>query len=104
MVRLELSLAEAYQLQQWMTDTLHHQPAAEVVTSLLLTLLPKLTEVADNATQRHQCPICQQWFVQENSGRAGQYCGAACKQKAGALWARRRRLNARKQFEPSPKR
>lgn len=100
MVRLELTLAEAQQLHQWVTDILHHPPAQESVAPFLQRLLPKLAAALDNATQRHQCPVCQHWFTHENSGRSGRYCGAACKQKA----YRQRRLDARKQFRPALKR
>ena len=98
MVRLELTLAEAHQLQHWLTDT--RQSVQESVPSLRLpTLLPKLAEALENATQRRQCPVCLQWFTQEQSGRTGRYCGTACKQKA----YRQRRLERRKSFRP-PKR
>ncbi|NJN81802.1 MAG: hypothetical protein HC802_05615 [Caldilineaceae bacterium] len=88
MVRLELTLAEARQLQHWLTNT--HPSGLESVSRLPT----KLAAALDDATQRHLCPVCQQGFTQEHSGRTGRYCSAACKQKA----YRRRQLERRKAF------
>jgi predicted nucleic acid-binding Zn ribbon protein len=94
MVRLELTLAEARQLQHWLTDTHPSVPES-------LNCLPtKLAEALNNATQRRHCPVCQQGFRQEQRGRTGRYCSAACKQKA----YRRRQLERRKAFvRPKPR-
>ena len=90
MVQLELTLAEAHQLQHWLTEV--HLSGQE---SARLDRLPtKLAKALDDATQLRQCPVCQQWFTQEHSGRTGRYCSAACKQKA----YRRRQLERRKTF------
>jgi hypothetical protein len=93
MVRLDLTLAEAHQLHHWLTAA-QSSEQGNVPAWFLATLLPKLAEALVNATKRRQCPICQQWFTQEQRGRTGRYCGAACKQKA----YRRRRLERQKAF------
>jgi hypothetical protein len=92
MVRLELTLAEARQLQHWLTDV--HPPLQE--NPCLKHVPTKLAEALGDATQRHQCPVCQQWFTRALSGRTGRYCSVACKQKA----YRQRQLDSRKQFGP----
>lgn len=93
MVRLELTLAEARQLQHWLTQG--HPPLQE--SACLDRVSTILAEALAEAIQRHQCPVCQQWFTRVLSGRTGRYCSAACKQKA----YRQRRLDSRKQFGPS---
>ena len=100
MVRLELTLAEAQHLHHWLMDTLDRSSAQPGAITCLQTVGAKLAAAVNDATQRQQCPVCQHWFTQENKGRNGRYCGAACKQKA----YRQRRLDARKQFRPSAKR
>jgi NAD-dependent DNA ligase len=90
MLRLELTLAEARQIQHWLTDA--HQSVPESMHYLSI----KLAEVLDNATQPHLCPVCQEEFVQAQRKSTGRYCSAACKQKA----YRQRRLSSRKQFGP----
>jgi hypothetical protein len=90
MIRLALTLAEARQLQHWLTDAQLSVP--ESVSRLSI----KLAEVLDNATQPHLCPVCQQQFAQAQRKQTSRYCSAACKQKA----YRRRRLDSRKQFGP----
>lgn len=90
MIQLTLTLAEAHQLQHWLTDAQLSVP--ESVRRLSI----KLTEALDNATHPRHCPVCQQPFAQELSKPTGRYCSAACKQKA----YRRRRLDSRKQFGP----
>lgn len=96
MVRLELTLTEAQHLHRWLTTPA--QPPGAVDTSALgQTVGAKLATAIATATQRRQCPSCQQWFTQEHSGRLGCYCSAACKQKA----YRQRTLARRKQFGPT---
>lgn len=92
MVRLELTLAEARQLQHWLSEV----PLSVQERAGLDRLPTILTEAVDDAIQRRQCPVCQQWFTRVLRGRTGRYCSAACKQKA----YRRRRLESRKQFGP----
>ncbi len=46
------------------------------------TLLAKLDARRQEATSQRTCPVCGNAFTQLESGRSGQYCSAACKQKA----------------------
>ena len=100
MIRLELTIAETQQLKQWLTDTRADQPAQAGGADIRQTLLTKLMAAADEATRPLCCLVCRQGFTQENPGRTGQYCSAACKQKA----YRQRRQAARKHFGPPRKR
>ena len=100
MVRLELTLAETYLLQQSLTDCLSDRSAQPAQREGLHTVLTKLTLAADQATRQLCCPVCLRAFTQEKTGRTGRYCSLACKQKA----YRQRRLTARKQFARPHKR
>ena len=89
---MELTLSEAQRLQQCVSDVLRTQADDE-----LQTIWTKLVEAEANATYEAHCPVCQSWFTQDKVGRTGQYCSAACKQKA----YRQRRSAWRKQFGPT---
>jgi hypothetical protein len=94
MIRLELTLKEAQRLHQCVSDALLTQGDAT-----LLAISTKLTAAEAQATQPTLCPVCHQWFSQDKTGRSGQYCSAACKQRA----YRQRRQAWRKQFRPTPR-
>ena len=100
MIRLELTLAETYLLQQWLTDSLSDRSAQPAQRAGLQAILSKLTLAADQATCQLHCPVCQHAFTQEKAGRTGRYCSVACKQKA----YRQRQLAAHKQFARPHKR
>ena len=100
MVRLELTLAETYLLQQWLTDSLSDRSAQPAQREGLQAILSQLTLAADQATCQLHCPVCLHAFTQEKAGRTGRYCSVACKQKA----YRERQLAARKQFARPHKR
>jgi hypothetical protein len=92
MIRLELTLTETERLRRYLADQLLTQ-----ADETLQTVWTKLVEAEAEATELSQCPVCQQWFYQDKTGRTGQYCSAACKQKA----YRQRRQAWRRQFRPA---
>lgn len=92
MIRLSLTAEQATQLHQLLVDVVHQgETHAQRQASQLLSLL---MDAQAMATTEQQCPVCQTWFTQARQGRTGQYCSAACKQKAyrqrKQAWARRR--------------
>lgn len=95
MIRVELTLDEVQRLQQCVADALLTQTQVE-----LQAIWAKLVEAEARTTHQTQCPVCQHWFIQNKTGRTGQYCSAACKQKA----YRQRRTAWSKQFGPSQQR
>lgn len=92
MLRLELTLTETERLRHCVADHLLTQ-----ADETLQAVWTKLVEAEAQATQLTQCPVCQNWFRQDKTGRSGHYCSAACKQKAyrqrGQAW--------RTQFRPT---
>lgn len=92
MIRLELSLPELQRLCHGVSDLLVTQADPE-----LAVVWTKLVAAEAKATHQTLCPVCQQWFYQDKTGRTGQYCSAACKQKA----YRQRRQAWRRQFRPA---
>lgn len=100
MIRFELTRAETDLLVTWLSQTLATSARQEEETPDRHALLTKLIAIQQLATSQAQCPTCRLPFVQHKEGRTGQYCSAACKQKAYRL----RRNNARKQFGPPRKR
>lgn len=92
MIRLELTLPQLQRLRNSVSDLLLTQADAE-----LAAVWSKLVDAEAMATHQTQCPVCQQWFFQDQTGRTGQYCSAACKQKA----YRQRRKAWRRQFRPT---
>lgn len=89
MVRLELTLAETYLLQQSLTDSLSDRSAQR---EGLQAILSQLTLAADQTTCLLHCPVCQHAFTHKKTGRTGRYCSLACKQKAShAVGAKRHR-------------
>jgi hypothetical protein len=99
-MRLELTLVELQQLQHCLRAELQRHPAQDDQCQTLQPLLTKLENAAMQASRPSECAVCHHWFSQDQDGRTGHYCSAACKQKA----YRQRQLAARKQFGPSPKR
>lgn len=95
MIRLELTHQEAQRLRQCLAALLLTQ-ADETVQAVV----SKLGAAEVQATQPTQCLVCRQWFGQDKTGRSGQYCSAACKQRAYRL---RKRQAWRKQFGPTPR-
>jgi hypothetical protein len=98
-IRLQLSLAEGYQLQQWLTQLLQTASVGDDLHLDLRRVLVALNEAAGQAVHLIQCPVCQEWFAKGARGRNAQYCGAACRQKAY-----RQRINARRRQIPPLKR
>ena len=78
MITLRLTLSELDLLRHLLSAKPHDETAA---------LLAKLEHVRREATRQRICPLCENTFTQLKSGRTGQYCSAACKQKA---WRQRR--------------
>lgn len=70
MVRLELTLTAAQHLHRWLT-TPSQPPGTEDAIALGQTVDAKLATAIATATQRCQCPSCQQWFTQEQAGSLG---------------------------------
>ena len=81
MIRLELTLSEAEQLQQWLS-TVGTAPTLHMDHAQSQAILERLTAAYDSARLEQPCPVCQRPFTQEKRGRTGQYCSSACKQKA----------------------
>ncbi len=81
MIRLELTLSEAEQLQQWLS-TMMVPPTTQVDNNQGQVILDKLVAACGKARLLQVCPVFQRPFTQELSGRTGQYCSNACKQKA----------------------
>jgi hypothetical protein len=94
MIRLELTRIETQRLRHCVADHL-----IALGDETLQAIWAKLTEAEAAASQPMQCPVCRRWFSQDKTGRTGQYCSAACKQRA----YRQRRQTWRKQFGPMPK-
>ena len=92
MIRLELTLPELERLRNEVSGLLVTQADPE-----LAAVWTKLVAAVAKATQQTQCPVCHKWFIQDKTGRMGQYCSAACKQKA----YRQRRQAWRRQFRPT---
>jgi hypothetical protein len=100
MIRLELTLKEAQQLCQCLSNILLTQADEHNLSEANETLQAvwsKLVEAEADATQPTQCLVCRNWFSQDKRGRNGHYCSAACKQKA----YRQRRQAWRRQFRPA---
>lgn len=94
MVPLNLTTEQATQLHQLLVDVVHKgDTQSQRQASQFLSLLADAQAMA--AIER-QCPICQQWFSQDRQGRTGQYCSAACRQKAY-----RQRRQARMRHRPT---
>ena len=58
----------------------------------IFNILHKLDLAQQHATRTLCCPVCQTAFTQLTTGRTGQYCSAACKQKAYRRNAWRRQI------------
>lgn len=91
MIRLNLTHQEADLLHRLLTDITPGQPS-----EVAATLLVKLQIAQEQATRTTRCPVCETIFPQSSAGRTGQYCSAACKQKAYRL----RRNAQRRRFGP----
>ena len=91
MIHLELTHQEADLLHHLLTDA---DPAQ--LADIAATVLVKLQAAQQQATRTTRCPVCDIMFTQTATGRTGQYCSAACKQKAYRL----RRNASRRQFGP----
>jgi hypothetical protein len=94
-MRLELTLHEADQLRRSLAHALEQQHSEEEQTALQ-QLDDKVAAAQAQAARQTPCPVCQQLFTQETSGRTGRYCSAACKQKA----YRQRRDQAKRRHVP----
>ena len=92
MIRLELTHQEADLLHHLLTDANLGQ-----LSEVAATVLVKLQAAQEQATRTTRCPVCETMFTQTSAGRTGQYCSAACKQKAYRL----RRDAWRRQFGPT---
>ena len=92
MIRLELTHQEADLLHHLLTDTSPGQ-----LSAVAATVLVKLQTAQEQATRMTRCPVCETIFPQTSAGRIGEYCSAACKQKAYRL----RRNAQRRQFGPA---
>lgn len=78
-LRLNLTLAEASELQRWLAEP---ATAAVLDAQIRAELLDRLDQARTQALRLQTCPVCQQTFAQGRRGRAASYCSAACKQKA----------------------
>jgi hypothetical protein len=98
-MRLELTLPETECLHHCLINALalHEADADE---HLLKSLLEKVIAAEAHSIRQSRCPVCQQLFTQETTGRTGIYCSSACKQKA----YRQRRDAWRRQTPPSASR
>lgn len=85
MIQLNLTLQEARLLRNSLND-LQQDPFPDDIQHIL----HKLDLAQESATSTRQCPVCRNSFTQFSCGRTGQYCSAACKQKA----YRQRRIDA----------
>lgn len=94
-MRLELTLQEATRLRACISDSLARTEDG-LVEQELKSLLGKVVEAEQDSLRQLRCPVCQRSFSQECIGRTGDYCSAACKQKA----YRQRRNEWRKQYGP----
>ena len=94
-MRLELTLQEAEALRRCLSQALAlHEGDAD--DQVLKHLLEKVIAAETRATRPARCPVCQQLFSREATGRTGVYCSPACKQKA----YRQRRKAWRRQVGP----
>ena len=91
MIQLKLTRQEATALR---TQLASLEPAG--LDDDIQHILHKLDRAQQHATHTLCCPICQTAFTQLTTGRTGQYCCAACKQKAY-----RQRRNAWRRQIPS---
>jgi hypothetical protein len=80
-MHLKLTRQQVDQLRRCLAHALHQQHPEEEQAALQ-QLYDKVVVAQSHATRQTPCPVCQQLFTQETSGRTGRYCSAACKQKA----------------------
>ena len=93
MIRLSLTQQEAEQLHRYLSNAIRDGPSA---AEDLAEIVAKLILAREMATCQSECPVCKKPFVQSTTGRPGQYCSNACKQKA----YRQRRNTWRRQYRP----
>ena len=91
MIHLKLTIQEAIALRTQLANC-----ELDGLGEDIQHILHKLDLAQHQATHTQLCPVCQTPFTQLTTGRTGQYCTAACKQKAY-----RQRRNAWRRQIPS---